>query len=204
MTKIANAMITSNSNSIPCVDPLPIRLAIYLLLLDLLDYITPPLLLALHPTRPFYLPSVPMNLLLLHTPRAFVGTTIPLLLPPHVNHLHHLLLHPSSYPLNNVINAQLTSPPSSQAPAIHYLPKTTLNASPANNLKNSLTIKSALSPNNLNAILPPIQQIMTSSPKVLRYASLCNTQDLASSALGFSSMPTLLCNSAILKHSLAT
>ena len=91
--------------------------------------------------------------------------------PPHVTQFHHLPLLPLKHPLTNAVNDPLTSPHSSQVPVIHYSPKTILTASLANNPKNSLIIKSALSPINLNAISLLIQKTTNSSPKVPHFAN---------------------------------
>ena len=171
MTKIANAMRTFKFNLIPYADLSLIQFAPYPLLAALLLFTTLPLSSFLLTIPPFYLLSVTMNPLPLYIPHASVGKTIPFLLPLHVTQPHHLPLHPFKHPLTNVINDPLTSPHSSQAPVIHYSPKTILNASLANNPKNSLTTKSALSPINLNAISPLIQKTTNSSPKVPHFAN---------------------------------
>ena len=171
MTKIANAMRTFKFNLIPYADLSLIQFAPYPLLAALLLFTTLPLPSFLLTIPPFYLLSVTMNPLPLYVPHASVGKTIPFLLPLHVTQPHHLPLHPFKHPLTNVINDPLTSPHSSQAPVIHYSPKTILNASLANNPKNSLTIKSALLPINLNAISPLIQKTTNSSPKVPHFAN---------------------------------
>ena len=165
--------MTSNFNSTQYADPSQIRLVLHPLLLDILDYTTPPLLLSLLTTLPSYLLSVPMNPLPLHIPHASVGKTIPLLLPPHVTQPHQLLHKPSKHLPDNAINDQLTSQHSSQATAIHYSLKTTSNVSPANNPKNSQTTKSALLLNNSNAISHLTQQTKTILQlKALHYANL--------------------------------
>ena len=166
MTKIANAMRIFKFNLILSADLSLIQFALYPLLADLLPFTTLPLPSFLLTIPPFYLLSVTMNPLPLYVPHAYVGKTIPFLLPLHVTQPHHLPHHPFNHPLINVINDQLTSRHFSQAPVIHYSPKTILNASLANNLKNSLTMKSALLPINWNAISPLIQKTTNSSLKV--------------------------------------